>query len=129
MNLKATLIITSLLSIVLFLFHWVDEIARGLETGGLAGLGGVVILVVWLYGTVALPHRRSGYIIMLLGAILGVGVLVLHMSGRGMVGGRIPVNSSGAFFWVWTLLAMGVSSSISLILSVRGLWSMRGAGA
>jgi hypothetical protein len=125
MNLKVTLTITSLLSIVLFSLHWTDEISRGMEPGTLASLGGVVILVVWLYGTVPLAGRPSGYIITLLGAILGVGVLVLHMSKAGMVGGRIPVNSPGVFFWVWTLIAIGVSSSISLILSVRGLWSLR----
>jgi hypothetical protein len=129
MNLKVTLTITSLLSIVLFSLHWTDEISRGMEPGTLASLGGVVILVVWLYGTVPLAGRPSGYIITLLGAILGVGVLVLHMSKAGMVGGRIPVNSPGVFFWVWTLIAIGVSSSISLILSVRGLWSARGTRA
>lgn len=119
-----TLTITSLLSILLFSFHWVDEIARGLEPGTLKGLGGVLILVVWLYGTVALAGRRSGYIITLLGGILGFGVLILHMRGAGLVGGRIA-NTSGQFFWVWTLIALGVTSAISALLSVRGLWSLR----
>jgi hypothetical protein len=125
MKLTSTLMITSLLSIVLFSFHWVDEISRGFEPGTLQSLWGIVILVIWLYGTVPLAGRRSGYIITLLGAIFGVGVVVLHMSKAGMVGGRIPVNSPGVFFWVWILIAIGVSSSISLILSVRGLWSTR----
>lgn len=116
-----TLTITSLLSIILFSFHWVDEIARGLERGTLQGLGGVVILTVWAYGTVALAGRRSGYIITLLGGILGFGVLILHMRGAGLVGGRIA-NTSGQFFWVWTLIALGVTSAISALLSVRGLW-------
>lgn len=119
-----TLIITSLLSIVLFTFHWVDEIARGLESGTLSSFGGVLILVVWLSGTLLLAERRSGYIIMLLGAILGVGVLILHMKGAGLVGGRIA-NTSGIFFWVWTLITLGVTSALSLILSVHALWSLR----
>ncbi len=119
---QVTLTITSLLSIFFFAFHWVDEIARGLETGGPSGLGGVLILVVWLYGTLVLAERRLGYIVMLLGSILGSGVLVLHMMGAGLVGGRIA-NSSGVFFWVWTLIALGVTALFSIILSVRGLWS------
>ncbi len=119
-----TLTITSLLSIVLFTFHWVDEIARGLESGTLSSFGGVLILVVWLSGTLLLAERRSGYIIMLLGAILGVGVLILHMKGAGLVGGRIA-NTSGIFFWVWTLITLGVTSALSLILSVHALWSLR----
>ena len=121
--------ITSLLSILLFAFHWVDEISRGLETGGVSALGGVVILVVWLYGSLVLAERRSGYIFMLIGGIFGLGVLVGHMMGSGIVGRRI-VNTSGVFFWVWTLIALGVTSTFSAILSVRGLWSLRrGASA
>jgi len=121
---NVTLTITSLLSIVLFAFHWVDEVARGMEPGGLSALGGVLILVVWLYGTLVLAERRSGYIIMLLGSILGVGVLVLHMTGAGIVGRRIA-NTSGIFFWVWTLIVLGVSSALSGILSARALWSLQ----
>jgi hypothetical protein len=121
---KITLTITSLLSIVLFALHWVDEVARGLEPGGVSGLGGVLILVVWLYGTLVLGERRSGYIIMLLGSLLGLGVLVLHMRGAGLVGGRIA-NSTRIFFWVWTLIALGVTSTFSAILSARGLWSLQ----
>ena len=121
---KITLTITSLLSILLFALHWVDEIARGLEPGGVSGLGGVLILVVWLYGTLVLGERRSGYIIMLLGSIGGLGVLVLHMKGAGLVGGRIA-NSGGIFFWVWTLIALGVTGTFSAILSAHGLWRLR----
>ena len=121
---NVTLTITSLLSILLFASHWVDEVARGMEPGGVSGLLGVLILVVWLYGTLVLAEQRSGYIIMLLGSIGGLGVLVIHMRGAGLVGGRIA-NSSGVFFWVWTLIALGVSSTFSGILSARGLWNLQ----
>ena len=116
-----TLTITSLLSILWFALHWVDEIARGIATGGVSGLGGVVILVVWLYGTLELRERRSGRVIMLLGAIFGLGVLVLHMRGAGLVGRRIA-NSGGIFFWVWALIALGVTSTFSILLWAQGLW-------
>jgi hypothetical protein len=123
---RGTLTITSLLSIFLFAFHWVDEIVRGLEPGGISGIGGVVILVVWLSGPLVFSDRRSGYIIMLLGGILGAGVLVLHMMGAGLVGGRIA-NSGGKYFWVLTLIALGASGALSVVLSMRGLWSARAA--
>jgi hypothetical protein len=42
------------------------------------------------------------------------------MKGAG-VGGAIA-RSSGAFFFIWTLLALGVTALFSVILSVRGLW-------
>jgi hypothetical protein len=46
------------------------------------------------------------------------------MRGAGLVGGRIA-NSSGIFFWVWTLIALGVTSAFSAILAARRLWSLR----
>ena len=57
---KVTLTISSLLSILFFAFHWADDIVRGFSTGGVSGLFGVLILVVWLYGTLVLAERRSG---------------------------------------------------------------------
>ncbi len=122
---NVTLTVTSLLSILLFAFHWADEVSRGMEPGTVSALGGVLILVVWLCGTLVLGGRRSGYIISLIGGILGLGVLILHMMGRGIVGGRIAPNSSGVFFWVWTLIALGATSTLSAILAARGLWSLQ----
>jgi hypothetical protein len=117
------LTITSLLSILFFTFHQADDIVRGFEPGGFKNLSGVLILVVWLFATLVLAGRRSGYIIILLGSLLGLLLPLAHMRGAGLVGGRI-VNSSGIFFWVWTLYALGVTALFSVLLSVRGLWSL-----
>ena len=118
------LTIASLLSILLMTFHLSDDIVRGMEPGGIKNLTGVLILVVWLYGTLVLAERRLGYVIMLVGSLLGSFVPVVHMRGSGLVGGEIA-NSSGVFFWVWTLMALGVTATFPLILSARGLWSLR----
>lgn len=120
------LTVTSLLSILFMTFHISDDIVRGFEPGGVKNVTGVLIFVAWMYGTLVLSGRRSGYIIMLLGSILGSGVPVLHMTGAGLVGGRIA-NSGGKLFWVWTLIALQVTAIFSLILSIRGLWSLRRA--
>ena len=117
------LIITSLLTILFLTFHVSDEIARGWEHGGLNMVIPVLILAVWLYGTLVLAGRRSGHIIMLLVAIFGTGIPILHMSGMGLVGGRIAADSSGAFFWAWGNIAMCTISAFSLILAVRCLWN------
>jgi len=116
------LTITSLLSILLATFHLSDDIVRGFEPGGFKQVSGILIMVVWLYGTLVLAERRSGYVIMLLGSLLGALMPLAHMRGAGLVGGRVA-NSSGQLFWVWTLLALGVTATFSLILSVRALWS------
>ena len=118
------LIIASLLSILFLTFHLADDIVRGFEPGRIATLTGVVILVVWLYATLVLVGRRSGYVLLLLLSILGSIVPVIHMRGAGLVGGRIA-NSTGKFFWVWTLIALGVTAMFSAILSARELWSLR----
>jgi len=118
-----TLTITSLLSILLLTFHLSDDIVRGFEKGGPSNLTAVPICVLWLYATLVLAGRRSGYIIILIGSLLALGIPFLHARGAGMVGGRIA-NSSGKFFWVWTLLAIGVTGLFSVILSARGLWSL-----
>src|SRR5262245_6867785 len=120
MSYKVPLTVASLLSILLASFHLADDIVRGFEAGRMPTLVGILLMVVWLYGTLMLAERRSGYIIVLLFSILGSFVPVIHMRGAGIVGGRIA-NSSGMFFWVWTLLALGVTATFSVILSVRGL--------
>ena len=121
MKQSVMLTITSVLSILLFTIHVADDIARGFEEGGVWNLTAVPIFVVWLYGTLVLAERRSGYVIMLLGSLLGLAAPVLHMTGRGV--GEIAKTSGGPFF-VWTILALGVTALFSLILSVHGLWGL-----
>jgi hypothetical protein len=124
---RITLTVTSLLSILLFSLHWAHEIARGTEPGTLAGVGGLLILAVWLCGTLVFAERRAGMVIVLLGAILASGVPVLHMRGAGLVGGRIAGASgiSETYFWVWTNIALGATGMLSVVLSVRALWNAR----
>ena len=120
MKQNVVLTIASLLSVLFTTFHMTDDIVRGMEPGTLSDLIVLPILVVWLYGTLVLAGKRSGYVIILLGSLLGLLVPVIHMKGAG-VGGAIA-NSSGAFFFIWTLLGLGVTALFSIILSVRGLW-------
>ena len=123
---SSMLTIASLLSILLFSFHLTDDIVRGMEPGGLNNLiGGSLIMVVWLYGALILAERRSGYIITLLGSLLSFGVPILHMKGRGVGVASGVAHSSGGFRFVWMLIALGVTGLFSVILSARGLWSLR----
>src|SRR5262245_33071468 len=102
--------------------HLADDIVRGMEGGGLSNLIAVPILVIWLYASLVLPARRPRYAIILLGSLLGAVVPVVHFKGAGgVVAGQIA-TSSGAFFFVWTLIALGVSAVFSIPLCVRGLW-------
>jgi len=125
MSRQRMLTTTSLLSVLLFTFHWSDEISRGIEPGTLSASGGFAILFVWLYATLVHIERPWGLVIVLLGAVLASGVPILHMTGAGWVGKRIPPNSPGAFFWVWTNVALGATGMISLALSMHALWNLR----
>ena len=123
MNHKLTLIIASLLSILFMTLHMTDDIVRGMEPGTLFDLVLVPILAVWLYGTLVLADRRSGHVIILIGSLLSLVVPVIHMKGSG-VGGTIA-KSSGAFFFIFTLIALAVTALFSVLLSGRGLWERR----
>ena len=114
----------SLLSILFLTFHLADDIVRGFEKGGVSNLTAVPICVVWLYGTLVLAGRRSGYIIILLGSLLGLVVPVIHMKGKGVGVASSIANSTGGFFFVWTLIAIGVTALFSIVLSLRGLWRL-----
>ena len=119
------LTVTSLLSIVLCTLHLADDVVRGFEKGGVANLTAVPIVVVWLYATVLLAGKRSGYVIILLGSFLAMAVPYIHMSGRGVGAGSRIAGSDGALFFVWTLLALGATGLFGVVLAARGLWGLR----
>lgn len=122
---NAALTVASLLSILFLTFHLADDIIRGMASGTVSNIFGVLILGVWLYGTLVLAERRAGYIIIFLGSLMGSGIPVIHMMGKGVgVGGNIA-KSSGALFFVWTLLALGVTSIFSVVLAARGFWTLQ----
>ncbi len=125
MKQNVILAITSLLTILFATFHLTHDIVRGVSPAGVSNLPVVLVLVVWLYGTLVLAERRSGYFIILVLSLLASGIPVVHMIGKGGVVGGAIAESSGAFFFAWTLIALGVTAIYSVILSARGLWSLR----
>ena len=119
-----TLTITSLLSILFMTFHLTQDTLHAKlgnpEAGG-STLVTVPVLVVWLYGTLVLAERRSGYVIILIASLLSMGLPVIHMRGAGVGFGtnRRGFSSSGHSS------PLGVTALFSVILSARGLWSLR----
>jgi len=111
------LAVTSLISILLLSLHIAEDIVLGFAGGGLSNLVGIAILVVYLCGALLWTDRRVGLIIVLLGSVIAAGMPVIHMSGAG-VGVK---RSAGAFFFVWTLYALGVTGTFGVILSARAL--------
>ena len=125
-HMKQTAMLTtaSLLTILFMTFHLTGDILFQMAPAGLGNLLVVFIFVVQLYGTLVLGGRRAGYIIIFFGSVLGLVMPVLHMKGtRGVIGGGIG-NSSQALLFVWTLLALGITATFSIILSASALSSL-----
>jgi len=118
---NAILVVTSLLSLLLLTLHITDDIVRGISNAEPSKTA-LLVLVVLLYGTLALAERRSGHVIMLLVGLLAAAMPVLHMRGA-----HYPeiARSAGGFFFVWTLWALGGLGGVTVVLSARGLWNLR----
>lgn len=118
-----TLTIASLLSIILLPLHIGSDVVLGLDRGG-SGLFFVVvpILLVVACGTLLLAERRSGHVIMFLGGLAALGMPFIHRNN-----GFTPTvaQSPGGLLFVWTLVALGVTGGLTVILSARGLWNLR----
>ncbi len=113
---------TTLLTAFFLTLHLADDIARGMDTIGLHTLTAILVLGLWLYGTLVLSGRWPGYILQLLLAILGMGVVVIHLKGAHI--GQIAVSSGGVLF-VWVLFVLGTTSFMSMLLCVQGLLTLR----
>ena len=121
---QPTLVGLSLISILLLSLHLTDDILYangGMGVRGLANLATVLILATWLYATIGLADHRSGKVLMLLGALLGAAMPVIHMTGTGGIVGADAAGSTRAFFFVWTTLAVGATSVVAGALAIRAL--------
>ena len=109
------LIVASLLTLLLTIFHLTQDIMRQPDGTNMIPIP-VVVFAVWLYGTLMLSDRIWGYIIMLLGGLIGAGMIIAH-SRAGVI------SNSGGFFFVWTLFALSTTGWFTAILSARGIWT------
>jgi hypothetical protein len=121
MKRNGILVVTSLLSILLLTLHITDDIVRGISKAESSNAA-LLVLVVLLYGTLVVPERRSGHVIMLIVGLLAAAMPVMHM--RGAHYGEIA-QSVGGFFFVWTLWALGGLGGVTVILSALGLKDLR----
>lgn len=111
---NVTLTVASLLTLLLTITHLTHDVMLQPE-GRVVFYIPVVVFAVWLYGTLMLSNRVGGYIIMLLGGLIGAAMIMVHSKG-GVVG------KSGGFFFPWTLFALSTTGWFTAILSARAIW-------
>ena len=109
------LIVASLLTLLLTIIHLTQDVMRQADGTNMIPIP-VVVFAVWLYGTLMLSDRIWGYIIMLLGGLIGAAMIILHSKGG-------VISNSGGFFFVWTLFALSTTGWFTAILSARGIWT------
>jgi hypothetical protein len=100
------------------MFHLADDIARGISPVGPWVLITLPLFGGWLYATLVVGERRSGYFVNLLGGLIALSMPVLHMRGEWSA---VSIAKPGTFFFAFTLLALGGLGILSIIFSVRGL--------
>ncbi|MDB4913983.1 MAG: hypothetical protein JWM95_1627 [Gemmatimonadetes bacterium] len=118
---KNLLAITSVLSILLLTLHLTDDIVRGWFPRGIPDLVCVLATTLLLYGALVIAERPLGYLIMIVTGLTGAAMPVLHMKE---LGGEFA-KGNGAFFFIWTVLAVGATGCLTVILAMRGMWSLR----
>ena len=107
---------TSLISLLLITFHMTHDVIFQVE-GSVKYPIPVIVFVLWLYGTLMLPGRVWGYVIMFLGGLFSAAMIVVHSPG-------FVVGKSGGFFFAWTLFALSTTGWVTMILAVGGLWRL-----
>ena len=124
MNKNQLLTLTTLILILLLTLHVVDDIVRGFDSAGLVNMLGIAVAAVLLYGTTVLRARLAGQIIMLFVGFFSAAMPVIHLRSP-----RINeiAQSSGGFFFIWTLWALGIIGIFCMILAVQVIWERRGA--
>jgi hypothetical protein len=60
--------------------HITDDIVRGISKAESSNIA-LLVLTIFLYGTLVLAERRSGHVIMLLVGLFAAGMPVIHMRG------------------------------------------------
>jgi hypothetical protein len=118
MNERATLTWTAVLGVFLFVVHWAQDVAFGIDRIGLYSYGGVALMTLWLTSATILRDGRAGKVILLLFSLLAAAMPALHLKGV-----RIAeiAKGEGGLLYLVVLLTLAVTAAFSALLTVRAL--------
>lgn len=122
MKTHSLLSVSGTLSALFFSIHIIQDVRLRIDPIGPQSIGGVAILLLWLVGTLVVPHRRAGQVIALLAGLFAVAMYALHLQSP-----RITERAlaDGGFEFIWVMLAMAVTGALSAVLAAYALWAGR----
>jgi hypothetical protein len=94
------LTVASLLSLLFLTLHITDDIVRGISKAESSNIA-LLVLALFLYGTLVLNERRSGHVIIRLIGLIAAAMPVMHM--RGAHYGEIAKSPGRLFLCLDTL--------------------------
>ncbi len=106
----------SVVSSLLLLLHLAQDLVREAAGPAAPALGYLVVTALVagvLYGAVAMSDRRAGHAIVIVGALGGAAMPVLHL--------RTTLGSRQDLFFSWTMLTLGAVSLLALGLAIGAL--------
>ena len=98
MNERRWLTGASVLGILLFIVHWSQDVAFGIDRIGLQSYGGVAICLAWLSSATIFRDSRGGRVVLLLFSLLAAAMPALHLKGTRIV--TIATGEGGLFYMV-----------------------------
>lgn len=116
MNERAVLTGTSVLANALFVIHWAQDVALGIDRVGLQSYGGVALSLLWLLAATIMRDGRVGKWVQLVFCLLATALPALHLKGT-----RIAeiARGDGGLAFVLVLFSLGITAAFSAVLAVR----------
>jgi hypothetical protein len=118
MNERAWLTGASVLGVFLFIVHWSQDVALGIDRVGLQSYGGVAICLAWLLSATILRPYRWGKVVLLLFSLLAAAMPSLHLKGT-----RIATiaTGEGALAYLVVMFTLAVAAAFATVLALREL--------
>lgn len=125
MNERTVLTWTSVLGVLLFIVHWSQDVALGIDGVGLQSYGGVAICLAWLSSATLLRRHRAGKALLVLFSLLATAMPALHLKGT-----RIATiaQGDGGLPYLVVMFTLAVAAGFATILATRELLSRGAAG-
>ncbi len=125
MSERAWLTGASVLGVSLFIVHWAQDVALGIDRVGLQSYGGVAICLAWLLSATVLRETKAGKLVLLLFSLLAAAMPSLHLKGTRIA--TIATGEGGLAYLV-VMFTLAVTAAFAAVLVVRELWRGDGAG-